>query len=443
MRGYPTYKDSEVEWIGRIPVSWDIRPLFTVASESKISNKGMIENNLLSLSFGRIIQKDIETLGGLLPESFETYQVVNENDIIFRLTDLQNDKRSLRSAICRERGIITSAYVAVTPKKIQPKFMHYLMRSYDENKVFYNLGSGLRQSLKYDELKRLPLVTPPESDQNQVEEFLDRETARIDNLIAEKQTFINLLKEKRQALISHVVTKGLDSNVKMTDSGIEWTGDVPEHWVVKKIKYDVLKIEQGWSPQCESTPVLDDETWAVVKVGCVNGGVFNAAQNKKLPDELQPMPSYTINEGDLLVSRANAKEWVGSAAVAQRDYPKLMLCDKIYRIRLNQSRVDPNFVAYYLGSDKAREQIEIDATGTSSSMLNIGQGTILAMPIAVPSIQEQNEIVAEVRSKVEKIESLMQETQTSINFLQEHRTALICAAVTGKIDVRNYKEKAA
>src|SRR5690606_13032980 len=263
------------------------------------------------------------------------------------------------------------------------------------------------------------------------------------NLIAEKQTFINLLKEKRQALISHVVTKGLDSNVKMKDSGIEWIGDVPEHWVVKKIKYDVLKIEQGWSPQCESTPVLDDETWAVVKVGCVNGGVFNAAQNKKLPDELQPMPSYTINEGDLLVSRANAKEWVGSAAVAQRDYPKLMLCDKIYRIRLNQSRVDPNFVAYYMGSDKAREQIEIDATGTSSSMLNIGQGTILAMPIAVPSIQEQNEIVAEVRSKVEKIESLMQETQTSINFLQEHRTALICAAVTGKIDVRNYKEKAA
>src|SRR5690606_4576831 len=240
----------------------------TVASESKISNKGMIENNLLSLSFGRIIQKDIETLGGLLPESFETYQVVNENDIIFRLTDLQNDKRSLRSAICRERGIITSAYVAVTPKKIQPKFMHYLMRSYDENKVFYNLGSGLRQSLKYDELKRLPLVTPPESDQNQVEEFLDRETARIDNLIAEKQTFINLLKEKRQALISHVVTKGLDSNVKMKDSGVEWIGEVPEHWVVKKIKYDVLKIEQGWSPQCESTPVLDDETWAVVKVGC-------------------------------------------------------------------------------------------------------------------------------------------------------------------------------
>ena len=196
MQGYHTYKDSEVEGIGTVPTSWDISPLFTVASESKISNKGMIENNLLSLSYGRIIQKDIETLGGLLPGSFETYQVVNENDIIFRLTDLQNDKRSLRSAICDERGIITSAYVAVTPKKIRPKFMHYLMRSYDETKVFYNLGSGMRQSLKYDELKRLPLVTPPESDQEQIENFLDRETARIDQLVEKKQALVAALKQK-------------------------------------------------------------------------------------------------------------------------------------------------------------------------------------------------------------------------------------------------------
>ena len=237
MQVYLNRKDSEVEWIRDIPSSWDVMPLFTVAYESKIPNKGMIEDNLLSLSYGRIIRKNIETLGGLLPESFETYQVVNKNDIIFRLTDLQNDKRSLRSAICGERGIITSAYVVVTPKKIRPKFMHYLMRAYDEIKLFYNLGSGMRQSLKYEELKRLPLVCPPESDQEQIEVFLGRETSRIDKLIAEKQTFISQLKEKRQALISHVVTKGLDPNVKMKDSGIEWIGDIPEHWVISKISY--------------------------------------------------------------------------------------------------------------------------------------------------------------------------------------------------------------
>ena len=179
MIGYPAYKKSSIEWICNIPASWDVLPLFSVGSESRISNKGMVEDNLLSLSFGKIVRKDIETLGGLLPESFETYQVVNENDIVFRLTDLQNDKRSLRSAICVERGIITSAYIAVTPKKIRPKYFHYLMRAYDEAKVFYNLGSGMRQSLKFSELKRLPIIIPSTQEQEQIERFLDKKLEEI------------------------------------------------------------------------------------------------------------------------------------------------------------------------------------------------------------------------------------------------------------------------
>lgn len=174
-----------------------------------------------------------------------------------------------------------------------------------------------------------------------------------------------------------------------------------------------------------------------MKVGCVNGGIFNALQNKKLPDELEPKPEYRIKKDDLLVSRANAKEWVGSAAVAETDFPNLILCDKIYRIRLNQYKVSPHFVSYYLGSNIAREQIEIDATGTSSSMLNIGQGTILDMPIPIPHLIEQNQIVASLKAQTLKIEKLMLEVQTSIAFLLEHRTALISAAVTGKIDVRH------
>ncbi|HCH4701697.1 TPA: restriction endonuclease subunit S [Vibrio parahaemolyticus] len=433
---YPNYVGSDIKWVEAVPEDWKLVPFYTVASESKLSNKGMIEDNLLSLSFGRIKRKSIDTQGGLLPASFETYQIVNENDIIFRLTDLQNDKRSLRSAQCMERGIITSAYVAVTPNAIRPRYLHYLMRAYDETKVFYNLGAGMRQSLKYDELKRLPILLPPELTQQAIEKFLDRETQRIDSLIEEKQTFIKLLKEKRQALISHVVTKGLKPNVEMQDSGIEWIGQVPKHWVVKKIKYDVLGIEQGWSPQCEGTPVPDDHTWGVVKVGCVNRGIFNPEQNKKLPEELEPRKEYTIKKGDLLVSRANAKEWVGSAAVPDRDYDNLLLCDKIYRIKLDLEKADPEFFAYYLASDQAREQIEIDATGTSSSMLNIGQGTILNMPIPAPELPEQQSIVQGIKNKTSQIDRLMLEVLDSIELLKEHRTSLISAAVTGKIDVR-------
>lgn len=438
MRGYPKYQETGLDWLGKVPAHWSLGKLGACFSER---NEKVSDTEYPALSV---------TKNGIVPQMEHVAKTdAGDNRKKVCKDDFVINSRSDRkgsAGVSEYEGSVSLISTVLEPRFYLPEFAHHLFRSYNFQEEFYRFGKGIVADLwstRYAEMKNIVVPLVPHEEQIAIASFLDRETARIDNLIAEKQTFINLLKEKRQALISHVVTKGLDPNVRMKDSGVEWIGEVPAHWVVKKIKYDVLKIEQGWSPQCESTPVLDDEAWAVVKVGCVNGGVFNAAQNKKLPDELQPMPNYTINEGDLLVSRANAKEWVGSAAVAQRDYPKLMLCDKIYRIRLNQGRVDTDFVAYYLGSDKAREQIEIEATGTSSSMLNIGQGTILAMPIAVPPIQEQKEIVAEVRSKVEKIESLMQETQASINFLQEHRTALISAAVTGKIDVRNYKEEAA
>lgn len=205
---YPAYEESGVEWVGETPAGWEVQPFFVHASQCKRSNKGMVNDNLLSLSFGRVVRKNIETSEGLLPESFETYQIVEPNDVVFRLTDLQNDKRSLRSAICRERGIITSAYLAAQPVGIEPSYLAYLMRTYDLTKVLYALGSGLRQSLKYSDMKRLPLLVPSQDEQTQIAKFLDYETAKIDALIEKQQQLIALLKEKRQAVISHAVTKG-------------------------------------------------------------------------------------------------------------------------------------------------------------------------------------------------------------------------------------------
>lgn len=212
---------------------------------------------------------------------------------------------------------------------------------------------------------------------------------------------------------------------------------MPEHWLTKKIKFNITKIYQGWSPQCESFPVVDGKSWAVVKVGCVNKGEFNPLQNKKLPDELEPQKKYTIMKGDVLISRANAKEWVGSAAVPQTDYPNLLLCDKIYCLKINRKKASPDFIAYFLSSGKVRKEIEIAATGTSSSMLNIGQNTILDMPISQPSLSEQIEIVNMIKQETKKISELISEVKNSIDLLKERRTALISAAVTGKIDVRD------
>ena len=375
MRAYPEYQDSEVPWVGDIPAGWAIKPMLTVAKESRLSNKGMVENNLLSLSFGRIVKKDIETLGGLLPESFETYQVINKNDVVFRLTDLQNDKRSLRTAICNEKGIITSAYVAITPSAIDPYFYNYLMRSYDQTKVFYNLGSGMRQSLKYDELKRLPVVLPSQNEQQKIVEYLDRETARIDNLIAEKQNFINLLKEKRQALISHVVTKGLDPTVKMKDSGIEWIGEVPEHWKVVPLKRMLRFIEQGWSPDCHSNRA-EPEKWGVLKAGAVNGGIYRELENKELPDHLPPRIDIEVRIGDLLMSRASgSKELIGSVAYVEKTRERLMFSDKLFRLHCIEG-AEPRYIATVLGSHPLRRQIELSIGGAEGLANNLAQASI-------------------------------------------------------------------
>ena len=431
MQGYHTYKDSEVEWIGTVPTSWDISPLFTVASESKISNKGMIENNLLSLSYGRIIQKDIETLGGLLPGSFETYQVVNENDIIFRLTDLQNDKRSLRSAICDERGIITSAYVAVTPKKIRPKFMHYLMRSYDETKVFYNLGSGMRQSLKYDELKRLPLVTPPESDQEQIENFLDRETARIDNLIAEKQTFIKLLKEKRQALISHVGTKGLDPSVKMKDSGVEWIGEVPEHWEHGKIKY-IARVSNGATPNRDTNEFWDGGTVGWLNSSKVNDVYIENADQFITELAVEKTSVQPVKPNDLVMAITGEGQTRGRVAICKAH---ATINQHLAAISVTRKQIDVEYLFFWLTSQYLR--IRYESSGAGSTKGAITCTDIGCYPVPIPPRAEQELIVSAVKEKLSSHDALQRETESSIKFLQEHRTALISAAVTGKIDVRS------
>lgn len=293
-----------------------------------------------------------------------------------------------------------------------------------------------------DDLMDFPIIYPPWVEQHEIAAFLDGETIKIDALVSKQRRLIELLKEKRQAVISHAVTRGLTLSVLTKPSGIEWMGDVPAHWEVLPIKRVINVIEQGWSPQCEGYPADDVKEWGVLKVGCVNGGVFRASENKLLPGELEPIPELGIRKGDVLISRANTRELVGSAAVATQDYPRLMLCDKLYRIRINTEQCLPEFLSLFLGSSQARSQIELGASGASASMLNIGQATILGMPIPVPPIAEQRRIVDFLNATAVASASLTSEAERAIALLQERRATLISAAVTGKIDVRGLAEAA-
>ncbi len=203
-------KDSGVEWIGQVPEHWEVKPFFALVTELKRKNAGLTETNILSLSYGSIIQKPENRNMGLIPESYETYQIVEAGEIVFRFTDLQNDKRSLRSAQVTQRGIITSAYLAVKPHGVDSTYLAWLMRSYDLCKVFYAMGGGLRQSLKFEDVRRLPILIPSPEQQANIANAINVNTARIDKLIDKTEQSITLLKERRAAFITAAVTGQID-----------------------------------------------------------------------------------------------------------------------------------------------------------------------------------------------------------------------------------------
>lgn len=200
-------KDSVIEWIGEIPKDWEVHPVYVYFEEGKTKNYRMQEQNLLSLSYGRIIRKDINTNGGLLPASFNTYNVVETGDIIIRPTDLQNDKRSLRTGLVKEQGIITSAYIDLRPQdNVNSKYYHYLLHSYDIIKVFYNMGNGVRQGLNFSEFAKLLLLEPTTVEQQQIADYLDTQCSEIDTLIADKKRQLDILGDYKKSLIYEYVT---------------------------------------------------------------------------------------------------------------------------------------------------------------------------------------------------------------------------------------------
>jgi len=204
-------KPSGIEWLGDVPVHWRVVPLLDVLKERKVRNIGSQESNLLSLSYGRIIRKDAEDNFGLLPESFETYQIVEPGNIVVRLLDLQNDKRSLRVGYVEERGIVTSAYLALEAAPGQsPFYLSQLLHLYDLWKVFYGIGGGVRQSIGYTDIRRLPLPIPPLSEQVALTAAIKRANDKLDTLAAKYRRELELLAEYRASLISHAVTGKID-----------------------------------------------------------------------------------------------------------------------------------------------------------------------------------------------------------------------------------------
>lgn len=413
MPPHASYKPSTAPWIGKLPAQWEEKPLFAVARERRHSNAGMRENNLLSLSYGRIIRRDINTSQGLLPESFETYQIVQPGDVVFRLTDLQNDQRSLRSAIVGERGIITSAYLAVIPEGVSPTFFSYLMRAYDVQKVFYSMGGGLRQSLKYDDLRRMPVIVPSSDEQGHIVSYLDCETARIDSLIEKKGRFIRLLQEKRKAVVTKAVTTGLDANVATEESSSKWLGRVPSHWIVAPVKHFFASLDG------RRVPLSAEER------GKMQGGYPYYGASGIIDHVDRPL----FREDLVLVSEDGAN-------LTYRTYPIAFVARGEYWVNNHAHILRPHdgLVDFWAARLEAIDLIPY-ITGSTQPKLTI-ENLMNIRVAAPPTVEERREIALRVQAVTIRLDDLVAKTERSIELLKEHRSALITAAVTGKIDVR-------
>lgn len=373
-RQYPSYKDSGVDWLGKVPEHWEPIRYKNVFREKTFNSGAHLPAG--SISFGRVVFKDDEAMN---EATKATYQEVLNGEFLINPINLNYDLKSLRTALSEINTCVSPAYIVLQAKTdLDRSYMKHQLSVFDVRHM-KTLGAGVRQTISFSDIGACFTQLPTLAEQTAIAEFLDWETGKIDELVAEQQRLMELLKEKRQAVISHAVTRGLNPAASLKPSGIEWLGDVPAHWTVATVRRIVNRIEQGWSPDCFARPA-ESEEWGVVKSGCVNRGVFVEEENKALPENLEPVPEYEIHDGDVLMSRASGSpELVGSTAYILHTRPKLMLSDKIFRIHL-EPQVDKKFFVAVFNSRVMRSQIEraiSGADGLANNLAAIGYEVLL------------------------------------------------------------------
>ncbi|HEY8588726.1 MAG TPA: hypothetical protein VIL55_04135 [Naasia sp.] len=388
----------------------------------------MKEGNLLSLSYGRIVRKDATSNDGLLPESFETYQIVNPSDVVLRLTDLQNDKRSLRSAIVTERGIITSAYIAVTPVLHDPRYLAYLMRSYDGAKVFYAMGGGLRQSMKFDDMRHLPLVLPSADEQRDIGNYLDVQTAKIDALIGKQERLIETLAERRQAVITRAVTKGLHPDVPMVDSGVPWLGSVPRHWSVEAIKRrGMTGAGTGFPHEFQGR---EDEKYPFHKVNVLAradvDGVIRVRSDTVSTATATLLRASIYPAGSLIMAKIGAALLLGRIRILGTP---ACIDNNLMAVQVKRD-IEPRFLFWALNL------IQFDWLVNPGAVPSTSEGAVGNYKLAFPGVEEQRYVAEYLDRETSQIDALAAKAREMIVVLKERRQALISAVVTGKIDVR-------
>ena len=441
---YPEYTDSGVDWIGEVPAGWEtssIKRHFSVQLGKMLQNQPNGPGDTLrpylraaNISWGKVLIDDLKEMW--FSESEKAQYRIEKGDLLVSeggdvgraaLWNDELDECYIQNAINRVRsrnGALSSHLYYWT----------YFLKHVGYIDTLCNKATIAHYTA--EKVMNTVYLCPPLPEQHAIAAFLDRETARIDALIAKKRRFIELLEEKRQALITQAVTKGLDPDVEMKDSGVEWLGEVPVGWEVVKNGILIDSIEQGWSPLAENRIAEEDE-WAVIKLNAVSKGRFYPLEHKVLSTDYDGKDNWKINTGDFLITRSNTPDLVGDVCLVDSiGNRKLIISDLVYKLNYCLRSVNPLFMKYWMLSKAGRYQIVRDARGSSRSMVKISQEIVKSWYVLLPPLPEQHAIATFLDRETAQIDTLINAITRQIEKLHEYRTALISAAVTGKIDVR-------
>lgn len=436
---YPSYKNSGVEWLGDVPDHWSVIPSKFYFIERKEKAENTDKQLTASQKHGIIFQEDFMAENGrvmVVMKNPEILKKVRPNDFVISMRSFQGGLE-----LSYLEGSISSAYVMLKPNLnvVDIEYFKYLFKTPRYIQSLQSTSNLIRdgQALRFNNFSQVKLILPPKSDQQNIVSFLDTETARIDNLIAKQEKLIELLEEQRKSIISHAVTKGLNPNAPMKDSGVEWLGEVPSHWTVLKNRH-IFNFSKGLSITKEN---LQESGIPCVSYGEVHskfGFEFNPEINdmKFVSEEyLETSKNCLLNSGDFIFADTS-EDFEGSGNFSYLNSNSQVFAGYHTVIARLKSKQKSRFFAYIFDSNAHRKQIQTQVKGIK--VFSITQGILKDIYSWLPPVHEQDLIVEYLDNECKKI-SLLKAKQTElIEKLKEYRASIISHAVTGKIDVREF-----
>lgn len=424
---YPKYTSCAIQWFNEIPQSWkQVRvEQYLIKKDENIGDLWS-STQLLSLTQKGIIEKDINEGKGKTHSDYSTYQAIDIGDLVFCLFDIDETPRTV--GLSTKKGMITSAYTAFKSKEnINTQYVYYFFESLDDAKALKPYYKGLRKTVRPPEFLKIHVPFPPKVEQVAISQFLDTETARIDNLIAKQEKLIELLEEQRKSIISHAVTRGLNPNAPMKDSGVEWLGEVPEHWDVKSYRF-VSKIYRGkFGHRPRNDPSLYDGEYPFIQTGDVaRAGKYIQTYSQTLNEKGKAV-SQVFTSGTLVMAIAAN---IGDTAILNFE---AYAPDSVVGFKPHKN-IDLEFLRFsFIASLQALEQTAVQSTQANLNVERIG-----ALKTTFPPLSEQIEISNYLNAENEKNNHLISKQQSLIEKMKEYRASIISHAVTGKIDVREF-----